>query len=286
MDGTFSEGGVHCEACHSAGAKHAKFRGGIVRNAQPRSLDELTAADAGYGLAVDCGECHTRDGERDYPSYLSGFDKALYGPDELPNTLDDVAVDTRPNEMGGRIATSGGLVRHHEQYDEILGIDPDTLLTTRSDAFLSLHGNCGSCHYPHGSSVNVNNPQYTGMPGVDPTNDGCVGCHAAYDPQVRVGFGMKNLNCSDCHMPDLAKSATSVAGEADRPAVGDVRSHMFKITLGDTVEQFTADGKFAYPAITGDWACRTCHNTTATSKSFTLPEGSADAYVFHDNIVP
>ncbi len=284
MDGTFSEGGVHCEACHAAGAQHAKFRGGIVRNAQPRTLAELTAADAGYGLAVDCGECHTRDGERDYSSYLSGFDKALYGPDELPNTADDVAPDTRPNEMGGRVAASGGLVRHHEQYDEILGIDPDTLLTTRSGAFLSLHGNCGSCHNPHGSSVNVTNLAYTGMPGVDPTNDGCLGCHPDYDPQVRLGFGMKNLNCNECHMPDLAKSATSVAGEADRPAVGDVRSHIFTIALGQSVDQFTADGKFAYPAITEDWACRTCHNTTSTAEVFPIPVGFADTYVFHDNI--
>ena len=292
MDGTFSEGGVHCEACHSAGAKHAKFRGGIVRDAQPRSLAELTAADAGYGLAVDCGECHTRDGERDYGTYLSGFDKALYGPDALPNTADDIA-DTRPNEMGGRIAASGGLIRHHEQYDEILGIDPDTLQTTRTAAFLSLHGNCGSCHNPHGSSVNVNNPLYTGMPGVDPTKAGCLGCHPDYDPQVRAGFGMRNLNCSDCHMPDLAKSATSVAGEADRPAVGDVRSHIFTIALGDTVDQFTTvtGGGFAYPAITGDWACRTCHNTTGVAvdgygiAAFELPDGSADDYVFHDNLV-
>ncbi|MBT8111482.1 MAG: hypothetical protein KJO27_12245 [Gammaproteobacteria bacterium] len=292
MEGTFSEGGIHCEACHSAGAQHAKLNGGIVRNAQPRTFAELTAAGAGYGLAVDCGECHTRDGERDYDTYLSGFDKALYGPDLLPNTADDVAPDTRPNEMGGRIASSNGLVRHHEQYDEILGIDPDTLRTTRTPAFLTLHGNCGSCHNPHGSSVNVNNPLYTGMPGVDPTKAGCLGCHPDYDPADRAGIGMKGLNCSDCHMPDLAKSATSVAGEADRPTVGDVRSHIFTIALGQSVDQFTTTtgGGFAYPAITEDWACRTCHNETGVAVdeygivAFPLPEGSADNYVFHDNI--
>ncbi|MCP5092896.1 MAG: carboxypeptidase regulatory-like domain-containing protein, partial [Gammaproteobacteria bacterium] len=153
MQGTFSEGGVHCEACHGAGAKHAKFRGGIVLDALPRSLAELTAADAGFGLAVACGECHTRDGERDYDTYLSGYDKALFGPDGLPGGGDDIA-DPRPNEMGGRIAASGGLIKHHEQYDEILGIDPDTLGTVRSAGFMGTHGDCGTCHYPHGSSVN------------------------------------------------------------------------------------------------------------------------------------
>jgi len=274
MDGTFFEGGVHCEACHSAGSAHAKFRGGIVRDAQPRSLLELSAADAGYGLPIACGECHTRDGERDYPSYLSGFDNALIAAG---------AVDTRPDEMGGRIASKGGLIRHHEQYDEILGIDPDTLLTVRSAGFMGTHGDCNTCHNPHGSSVNVNNPLYTGMPGVDPTNGGCLGCHASYDTTLRSG-GMQGLACSDCHMPDLAKSATSVAAEADRPAVGDVRSHIFRITLDSAQPQFTATGSFAYPAIDEDWSCRTCHNGSTTGVIFPIPDSLVDTYIYHNNL--
>lgn len=274
MDGTFFEGGIHCEACHSAGSAHAKFRGGIVRDAQPRSLLELSAADAGYGLPIACGECHTRDGERDYPSYLSGFDNALAAA---------AVADTRPDEMGGRIASKGGLIRHHEQYDEILGIDPDTLLTVRSPSFLGAHGDCNICHNPHGSSVNVNNSSYTGIPGVDPTNGGCLGCHADYDTTLRSG-GMQGLYCSDCHMPDLAKSATSVAAEADRPAVGDVRSHIFSIALDSTQPQFTVDGAFAYPAIDEDWSCRTCHNGSTTGEIFAIPDSLVDTYIYHNNL--
>ena len=192
-------------------------------------------------------------------------------------------ADTRPNEMGGRIAASGGLVRHHEQYDEILGIDPDTLLTTRSGSFLASHGDCNSCHNPHGSSVNVNNLAYTGMPGVDPSSDGCLGCHATYDPALRAG-GMLSLECVDCHMPDLAKSAIiSLAAEADRPAQGDVKSHIFSIALDSAKGQFTADGKYAYPAIDEDWACRTCHNSAANAVAFPVPGPFIDTYVFHNN---
>ncbi|MCP4302417.1 MAG: hypothetical protein GY783_17680, partial [Gammaproteobacteria bacterium] len=129
----------------------------------------------------------------------------------------------------------------------------------------------------------VNNPLYTGMPGVDPTNGACLVCHTDYDTQLRSP-GMKSLNCSDCHMPDLAKSATAVAGEADRPAVGDVRSHIFKITLDSTQPQFTADGKFAYPAIDEDWACRTCHNSSSTAVIFDVPDSFIDTYIYHNNI--
>ena len=275
MDGTFFEGGVHCEACHGAGSAHAKFSGVITRDAAPRSLADLTAADQGFGDPVACGECHTRDGERDYPAYTSGFDNALAAAG---------APDPRPNEMGGRIAASGGLVKHHEQYDEILGIDPDTLGTDRSAAFMATHGDCMTCHNPHGSSVNVNNPLYTGVPGHDPSNDACLVCHGDYDTTLRSG-GMLNLACADCHMPDLAKSAVATAGELERPTVGDVKSHIFSINLDSTAEQFTADGKFAYPDIDEDWACMTCHNTAPGAViGFAIPDGIVDTYVYHNNI--
>ncbi len=274
MQGTFFEGGVHCEACHSAGSAHAKFSGKIVRDAIPRSLAQLSMPEAGFGLATACGECHTRDGERDYPSYLSGFDVALAAA---------AVADTRPSVMGGRIAASGGLIKHHEQYDEVLGIDPDTLQTTRSPGFMALHGDCNTCHNPHGSSVNVNNPLYTGVAGVDPSNAGCLGCHSDYNTTLR-GPGMMNLDCIDCHMPDLAKSATKVAGDVDRPTVGDVASHIFRISLDSTQPQFTASGGFAYPAIDEDYACRTCHNSSDTAVTFPVPDLFVDSYVYHNNI--
>ena len=275
MDGTFFEGGVHCEACHGAGSAHAKFSGLITRDATPRSLADLTAADQGFGDPVACGECHTRDGERDYPSYLSGFDNAL---------ATAAAPDPRPNEMGGRIAASGGLIKHHEQYDEILGIDPDSLTTDRSPGFMATHGDCMTCHNPHGSSVNVDNPLYTGMAGVDPTNAGCLRCHSSYDPSLRSG-GMLNLLCTDCHMPDLAKSAVAIAGELERPAVGDVATHIFSIALDSTQPQFNEAGNFAYPDIDEDWACMTCHNTAPGAViGFAIPDGIVDSYVFHNNL--
>ena len=275
MHGTFFEGGVHCEACHGAGSAHAKFSGTITRDATPRTLADLSEPDAGFGDPIACGECHTRDGERDYPTYLSGYDNALIAAG---------APDPRPDEMGGRIAVSGGLIKHHEQYDEILGIDPDTLDTNRSPGFMATHGDCMTCHNPHGSSVNVNNPLYTGVPGHDPSNDACLACHGDYDTTLRSG-GMLNLACADCHMPDLAKSAVATAGELERPTLGDVKSHIFKINLDSTRPQFNAAGNFAYPEIDEDYACMTCHNTAPGAViSFAIPDAIVDTYIYHNNL--
>jgi hypothetical protein len=148
---------------------------------------------------------------------------------------------------------------------------------------MATHGDCNTCHNPHGSSVNVNNPFYTGVAGVDPTNGACLDCHVDYDPLLR-GPGMTTLDCKDCHMPDLAKSATAVAGDLDRPAVGDVASHIFKITLDSTQPQFTPAGNFAYPAVDESWACRTCHNSSDTGVIFPLPDVFIDTYIYHNNL--
>lgn len=272
MDGTFAEQGIQCESCHGAGAAHAKFTGTITTDATPRTLLELTAPDAGYGLAVDCGECHTRDGERDYSTYMSGYDNALIAAN---------APDPRPNEMGGRILASNGLIRHHEQYDEILGIDPDSLDTVRSAGFMATHGNCGTCHYPHGSSVQEGNPLYTGEPGVDHTGESCLTCHGDYAPSLRAG-GMQNLECRDCHMPKMIKNAVSYPPVADgAPTTGDISAHVFRINLDSQVyQQFTDDGKFAYPWVTTDWACNTCHNASFIQ----FPPDVTDGYIFHNNV--
>jgi hypothetical protein len=270
MHGTFFKGGIQCEACHGAGSTHAQTmdESDITEDAQPRTIAQLQGADAGVGLAQSCGECHTRDGERDYGTYMSAFDNArtAAGMDMLL--------------QGGRIAASGGLVKHHEQYDEILGIDPDTLSTVRSLEFMDTHGDCGNCHDVHGSAVQQENPAYTGFPGVDKTNAGCVTCHSTKDPMLRTG-GMTGLACLDCHMPKMAKSAVKTAAVGTGPDLGDVTSHIFRINLDSTaVTQFTADGKFAYPWVTAAWACRTCHNGVTT---FDVPPSMSDTYVFHNN---
>ena len=160
MDGTFAEGGIRCEACHGAGSTHAQtmMAADITAVAEFRQTADFLDGSLGKGKPIHCGECHTRDGERDYPTFESAAQVAGWtGDANWPNG-------------GGRILASGGLVRHHEQYDEVLGLDPNeissgvygTPLATRSAGFASTHGDCRSCHdNSHASTVNRDNPAYT-----------------------------------------------------------------------------------------------------------------------------
>ncbi len=253
MDGTFAEQGVGCEACHGAGSEHAQtgHRQNITKFASPRTDADYHDGTFAYGTAMDCGDCHTRDGERDYPTFKSGLDNAR------------IAAGKGTLPVGGRISVSKGLVKHHEQFDETLGIDPDTLESVRNPAFNAVHGNCVICHDPHKAAVQRGKPGVTEV-GVDDTNANCLRCHESrlYDPanNLRPIGSMKDLNCVDCHMPKTAKSATART-QPNGVLEGDVASHVFSINIEGP--QFSADGKFSYPYLSMDFACRNCHGDEA-----------------------
>ncbi|NIO16109.1 MAG: hypothetical protein GTN70_03785 [Deltaproteobacteria bacterium] len=267
MDGTWMMEGVQCESCHGAASLHVNSgnKDDITRVATARTTADFLAPDMAFGLPVACSECHTRDGEKDDPSYTSAFTTAS-GLD-IP---------------GGRIAAVGNLIRHHEQFDELLGVDPDTPAagSTRSGAFSTAKLGCTGCHDPHKTSVYDSDTDGM-LDGVDNSNAGCLtaGCHDAstYDPVNANTINMTGLNCIDCHMPFLAKSAISVPAEGTGPVTGDIRSHIFRIDMTQT-DQFTSDGKFAYPYLTKAFACLTCHNGVDASDR----SGQDDTnYVFH-----
>ena len=84
---------------------------------------------------------------------------------------------------------------------------------------------------------------------------------------------MAGMDCKECHMPLMAKSATKTFDPGvgdDRPALGDIASHMFAIDLSKdpATEQFTAAGDFAFPYITYEWACRSCHSNSGPAIDF------------------
>ncbi len=232
MEGTFYAPGVQCEACHGAGSEHVSSGGDtskITKTAIARTTADFTASHMGYGMPVACSECHTRNGEKDYPDYLGG---------------------------DGTIAASGGLIKHHEQYDEMQGINPDDVASGATGPHKSL--TCVACHDQHTTIKHAaTSGDGTGLVKV------CTDCHTG----VTITGGMAALNCTDCHMPKLAKSAISHAAVGTGPITGDIASHIFRIDTSAT-DQFNGDGTKAYPRITADWACKTCHNgVTASEKT-------------------
>ncbi|MBI4776813.1 MAG: hypothetical protein HY788_21980 [Deltaproteobacteria bacterium] len=251
MDGAFEFTGIQCESCHGAGSKHVTTNGDksqITRVAQPRTTDDF-AVDMGYGKPVACSECHTRDGEKDYPAYKSPYENAA-GLTDSP---------------GGRIQAGGGLISHHEQYDELVGINPNNAAagSTRGPGFKSAKLTCIGCHEPHATTL------YQETSGDDPgVALDCTACHS--DKTITSG-GMTALECVDCHMPYLVKSAIETfQNGTDAPDLGDIRTHILKIDL-TTTDQFTPDGAFAYPWITGEFACKRCHSDDGPNFPISFP---------------
>lgn len=144
------------------------------------------------------------------------------------------------------IDAKGGLVRHHEQYEDLLASPHKSL-------------SCGSCHEPHQSTV-YHSGGYKG------DSDTCMTCHQ--NVQIKLE-AKKNMACHSCHMPYAVKSAmsTNVNYQGGVLPKGDLRSHIQRISTNIDWNMFTDDGKFvrvdednkAYLSL--DYVCLSCHTS-------------------------
>ncbi|MBQ4889438.1 cadherin-like domain-containing protein [Shewanella sp. MMG014] len=257
MGGTFVAGGVQCEACHGAGSEHvaAPSAENITKIAVARLTEDFLADDMGYGKAVTCAECHTRDGEKDYPSYVSAYNVAF--PDG--------------SKVGGRIISSSGLSKHHQTGDELLGVVPEDHGTYKAGDEIGPKSAmaCTTCHDSHKSTKNVDSADGLHTGAVKE----CTSCHtdvAFTDGGGAMGHSMI-AECTDCHMPKLAKSAITHLGKDGTTVFGDVKSHLFTIDLDPAAKQFTEDGKFQMPWSTAQYSCGECHADYA-DKAAALPK--------------
>ena len=225
----------NCGKCHTTGWQSVDDNGGARQDDLPGMAgtfaapgiqceachgpgSDHAAAPSSDNITVDtskelCGQCHTRDAER-------------------------------------RIAASGGFIKHHEQYDEIVN-SPHRFM------------DCGQCHDPHKSVVN----------NLGGTTEGanCTTCHA--DAVIRVA-SMADHSCESCHMPLASKSATPTVEyirnteSGDTGILGDIQSHTFKLNTDPDIEMFTEDGSLVRLDDEGDaivrveFACAGCHNGT------------------------
>ncbi|MCL1093062.1 Ig-like domain-containing protein [Shewanella kaireitica] len=248
MGGTFAEQGVQCEACHGAGSEHiaAPSKENITKIAMARTTEDFLAEDMGFGKAVTCAECHTRDGEKDYPTYISAYNVAF----------------PEGSQVGGRIISSGGLSKHHQTGDEILGVVPEDHGDFKAGDEIGPKKDmtCTTCHDSHKSTVNQDSADGLHTGAVKE----CTSCHTGeYKKEFTVGLHEFVAECTDCHMPKLAKSAVTHLGEDGVTKFGDVKSHLFTIDLDPNAKQFTEDGKFQMPWATAQFSCGECHEDTA-----------------------
>ncbi|ABZ78229.1 hypothetical protein Shal_3689 [Shewanella halifaxensis HAW-EB4] len=248
MGGTFAEQGIQCEACHGAGSDHIKApsSANITKIAMARTTEDFLAEDMAFGKAVTCAECHTRDGEKDYPKYVSAYNAAF--PDG--------------SQVGGRIISSGGLSKHHQTADEILGVVPEAHGSYQAGDEIGPKKNmsCTTCHDSHKSTVNQDSSDGLHAGAVKE----CTSCHTGdYKKEFTVGLHEFVAECTDCHMPKLAKSAVTHLGKDGTTAFGDVKSHLFTIDLDPAAKQFTDDGKFQMPWATAQYSCGECHADSA-----------------------
>ncbi len=142
-----------------------------------------------------------------------------------------------------RMPWKGGFTRHHQQAED-LSHSPHAAM------------DCSVCHNPHRSVVYDDGGTITA----------CSDCHAGDDDNNHYALtgGMANLECVDCHMARMGKSARS-----SNEFMGDVRAHLFRIMtdpIAAVDNTYDADGATFWnqdvdgnSKITLDYACLGCH---------------------------
>lgn len=225
------------------------------------------------GKPFDCGRCHTtgydpagnqnnlpglvgtwvQDGVRCEACHGPGMDHVTtIGQTPMPGGKDCSECHYRDEQF--RMPWKGGFMRHHQQAED-LSHSPHTFLS------------CETCHNPHRSTVYKDGG----------TIKHCSDCH---DGDEENNFyevpGMESVDCIECHMPDMGKSALAV-----NPYKGDVRGHLFRImtdpvaAADNVTDGFWNQNPDGSAAITLDYACLGCHT------DMTLQAASAFAKTVH-----
>ena len=155
-----------------------------------------------------------------------------------------------------QVDASGGLIKHHEQYEELF-----------QSKHISL--DCVVCHDPHAGVIQLRRD------GAQTTRTTCENCHVA-EAQFEAGHDRISVDCISCHMPRVSKSAV---GDPER-FTGDLRTHLMLINP-EQIGQFTEDGAFALSELSLDFACRGCHIDDGLAPPLTDEELIAVAVDYH-----
>jgi Cytochrome c554 and c-prime len=232
----------------------------------------------------DCGECHTtgyspvgnqwglpglkgtwaEDGVRCEACHGPSSDHVLH-PTQMPTPGGKDCGECHYRDPQNRMPWAGGFMQHHQQSEEMVHSPHAALLE------------CWTCHEPHRSTV---------------YNDGgltkqCTDCHEGdASNNFYVVEDHEDVQCIDCHMPFIGKSAISPSAY-----IGDVRGHLFQIlrapvyavdntyTIG-TAKYWKQDS-FDESYVTLDYACLGCHQQIG--EPLTMQEAFQTATRIHQN---
>jgi hypothetical protein len=215
----------------------------------------------------DCGSCHTtaynHDAETnmyDMPGMIGQWTEEgvqceeCHGPGSLhvqEPIRAQMPIERSTEACGnchyrgseGVVESSGGFIKHHEQYEEI---------ATAPHAAME----CIDCHNPHQSAVYADEE-------FNPNRGQRVTCTSCHFVQTRSPEHVENnVTCVDCHMPPMTASG---ARDADL-LWGDVSTHLYQINTDTDAPQFTEDGSGVMPYITLEYACTRCHSDWGTNR--------------------
>jgi len=219
-----------CGKCHTTGWQTFEENGGFRQDDLPGMAGTFAAP------GVTCEACHGPGSD-----HVAGPSKNNI----LVDTSKELCGQCHTRDPDRRIAASGGFIKHHEQYDELVN-SPHRFM------------DCGRCHEPHKSVIY----ELGGL--LD--KDNCTSCHSGIEIALPAKQGM---SCTSCHMPLAAKSAVKTGVDG---LLGDIHSHSFKLNTDYNQPMFTEDGKFVELDAEGDavikveFACLDCHDGVTASE--------------------
>jgi hypothetical protein len=231
-----------CADCHTTGYRPEGHQ------------DDLEGIVGTWAFAgVQCEECHGPGSRHSDDPY-----GVLMRVDRSSQLCGDCHVRGNP----AQIDAQDGFEKHHEQYED--------LYNSKHFAI-----SCVTCHDPHASTLYADET-------INPTKgivQVCESCHWQNEwRNVRIHLG---IDCVDCHMPPMAKSAQANL-ELFR---GDIRSHQFSINTDPEAPQFNEEGTLVMPYLTLQYVCGQCHNDQyADRMALTTLTEAASGY--HDRPTP
>ncbi len=228
----------------------------------------------------DCGPCHTtgyspKGNQDDLPGLVGTWAEPgiqcerCHGPGSLHvgNPSGVAMAKDRDSELCGEchlrgapegVDTSGGFIKHHEQYEELFQSKHVTL-------------DCVVCHDPHAGVVQLRQAE------AQTTRTQCVNCHFEKARYQASEVHPAVAECIDCHMPRVTKSAVGDAAKF----TGDIRTHLMAIDPMQ-IGQFNEEGTEALSQLGLDFACRHCHVEGGSATPKTDEELIEKAVGYHD----